>query len=185
MRLSPRFAFPPSTQTPALNLPYPPVFSLLLSGHTCRGDKPLALQEAPQEDTQGLAQSCLHWSLAPSPSWLLCCSGWPEGLPPSHGAQQEGMAQHCTVLLCTMTSVPRQLLLCYPRDVQGSHSAYLFRCLFPPQKVHHRAHLSDDHVCCPCDVQQCEKTLKSPCHFLPFLRFSALAMESTWKMAKW
>lgn len=41
-RLPPPLASPPSAQTPALNL-------------NCRGDEPMALQEAPQEDTQGLA----------------------------------------------------------------------------------------------------------------------------------
>lgn len=59
---------------------------------TCRGHKPLAYQEAASEDSQGAAQGGLHWCLAPCPRGLLHCSGWAEGLPPPHGAQQEGMS---------------------------------------------------------------------------------------------
>lgn len=57
----------------------------------CRGDESLAYQETPKEDSQRPAEGCLHWSLAPCPGGLLDCPGWPEGLPPPHRTQQEGM----------------------------------------------------------------------------------------------
>lgn len=75
---------------------------------------------------------------------------WPSTAPPFHAV---------TILLCTMASVPPQLLLCYSRDVQGSHSASLFLLVSCSQGVcMKRAHLSDNHVCCFCDIHQCEDT---------------------------
>lgn len=58
--------------------------------HPRRGHEPLAYQEAAAEDPQRAAQGGLHWRLAPCPRGLLHCSGRAEGLPPPHGAEQEG-----------------------------------------------------------------------------------------------
>lgn len=59
----------------------------------CRGHEPLAHQEAASEDPQGASKSGLHRRLAPRPSGLLYRPGWAEGLPPSHGTQQEGVSR--------------------------------------------------------------------------------------------
>lgn len=175
-----------------------PAVLTALSRCSPRGHEPLAHQEAPQEDAQGAAQSCLHRGLAPGPGWLLHRSGWPEGLPPPHRAQQEGTAPtgvleawlHLPACLPPVLSpssfawwpLSPQLLRCFSRDLQSC-----FLCAFS-------CSLSKGHITGDASWL---KTASSPPHLSPrgwesrqlrffsVPRFTVLAMGSTWRMAKW
>lgn len=52
-----------------------------------RGYQPMAYQETAPQDSQGSAQSGLHWGMASCSRGLLCSPSWSEGLPSPHRNQ--------------------------------------------------------------------------------------------------
>ena len=69
-----------------------------------RCDKPLAHEEAPQEDSQGFEEGGVYWSLASGPRWVHHSPCWSEGLSPPHWAQQEGKWRVKKSIFTTRTS---------------------------------------------------------------------------------
>ena len=58
----------------------------------CRCYQSLALQEATAQDSQGVEEGGVHWSLASQPRPVLSGQGGSKGLPSSHGSQQEDLS---------------------------------------------------------------------------------------------
>lgn len=110
---------------------------------------------------------------------------WPRRAPSEH---------HCAFLpsllpCCHRPSLhgglcPPQLLRCFPRGLQCCCFPCLSWCFFPAQGTHHRRHIL---VKTALSLWHLSVRRQDSCrlHFLSVPRFTALAMGSTWRTARW